>query len=90
VSGFGWDPEKAEANRRKHGITFEQAEEMLEDDRSDEQPDPRHSLGGTRARTIGYTKRGAVIVVITSNSGPRPRIISARRATKRERNEYVG
>jgi uncharacterized DUF497 family protein len=90
VSGFDWDPVKAEANRRKHGITFEHAKEMLDRNRSYERPDVDHSVDEDRNRTIGYTSEGQVIVVITSISGPVPRIISARRATKRERNEYVG
>ena len=90
MSRYDWDPRKAEINWRKHGITFEEAEEMLADDRSQEWPDPAHSLGEVRIRTIGYTAMGTVIVVITSTSGHRPRIISARRATKRERNEFVG
>jgi len=47
-------------------------------------------LSEPRIRTIGYSPMGQVIVVITSTGGPKPRIISARRATKRERDEYAG
>lgn len=90
VSRYDWDPVKAEANWRKHGITFEEAGEMLDGDRFYERPDVEHSLGEDRVRTIGLTPMGTMIVVITSQSGLRPRIISARRATKREYDEYVG
>ena len=87
---YDWDLDKAEANFRKHGVTFEEAAVMLDGDRCEERPDIGHSLGDVRVRTIGYTPMEKVIVVITSTSGPRPRIITARRATKRERHEYVG
>ena len=90
VSRYEWDLEKAESNLRKHGITFEGAAKMLDTDRSYERPDVQHSYGEPRIRTIGYSPMGQVIVVITSTGGPKPRIISARRATKRERDEYVG
>ena len=87
---YDWDPVKAEANLRKHGVSFEEAGEMLDDDRCEERPDLDHSPDESRVRTIGYTPLSNVIVVITSVGGPMPRIISARRATKRERDEYVG
>ena len=90
MSRFDWDPVKAEANFRKHGVTFDEAGEMLETDECEERPDARHSLGEGRVRTIGYAPGEAVIVVITSTGGRRPRIISAQRATKRECDEYVG
>jgi hypothetical protein len=90
MSRYDWDLKKAEANLRKHGVTFEEAVEMLDGDRPVERPDLRHSFREIRIRTIGYTLAGRIIVVITSTGGPRPRIISARRATKRERDEYVG
>jgi len=90
MSRFAWDPEKAEANLRKHGVSFDEADEMLDDDRCEERPDLVHSFSEVRVRTIGYTAMNKVIVVITSVDGQRPRIISARRATKRERDEYTG
>ena len=63
---------------------------MLDGDRFYERPDVEHSFGEVRVRTIGYTQMSKLIVVITSTSGLRPRIISARRATKRERDDHVG
>ena len=88
MSRYDWDPEKARVNLLKHGVLFEEAEEMLQNAQSEERPDATHSFGDVRIRTIGYTARSRLIVVITSIGGPRPRIISARRATKRERREY--
>jgi uncharacterized DUF497 family protein len=46
--------------------------------------------GEERVKTIGWSSMARIIVVITSEGGPRPRIISARRASKRERDEYLG
>ena len=87
---YDWDPEKAEANLHKHGVSFEGASQMLDGDRDEERPDIEHSNSEVRIRTIGHTPLDKIIVVITSTGGPRPRIITARRATKRERHEYVG
>ena len=87
---YDWDPEKAEANLRKHGVSFEEAGDMFDGDRFEERPDVEHWHHEVRVRTIGYTPMSKLIVVITSVGGPRPRIISARRATKRERHEYAG
>ena len=90
MSRYDWDPAKAEANLRKHGVSFEEAVDMLDGDRFEERPDIEHSHHEVRLRTIGRTPTDRLIVVITSVGGPRPRIISARRATKRERHEYAG
>ena len=90
MSRYDWDPAKAEANLRKHGVSFEEAGDMLDGNRFYERPDVRHSFSEARVRTIGFTPTGRLIVVITSITGPRPRIISARRATKREHDDHVG
>jgi len=73
VSRYDWDPEKARVNLLKHGVLFEEAEEMLQNAQSEERPDATHSFGDVRIRTIGYTARSRLIVVITSIGGPRPR-----------------
>ncbi|MBA2374091.1 MAG: BrnT family toxin [Chloroflexi bacterium] len=54
-----------------------------------DQADPDHSGSEERLRVIGWSPIGRLLVVIGSASGPRPRIISARRATKRERHAYI-
>ena len=51
-------------------------------------PDPNHSTGEPRFWTICYSVEERMLVVVTSEGGTKPRIISARRATKRERRVY--
>ena len=87
---FGRDPAKEAANVRSHGITFEEAWTVVQNPLSTEQLDIDHSHGDERLKVIGWSPLGRVIVVIVSASGPVPRIISARRATKRERDAYTG
>ena len=89
MSRYDWDPVKAEANRRKHGVTFEEAEQVLDGDQTYERPDIASRLDDDRVRTIGFSRRARLLVVITSTGGPWPRIISARRATKRERDDFA-
>jgi uncharacterized DUF497 family protein len=88
MSRFGWDPIKAEANLRKHGISFDEAETVDLDQFRKVVPDPDSDLEEDRFLMTGYTTEGKLLVVVTSERGPRPRIISARRATKRERHAY--
>jgi len=81
-----WDPRKAEANYRKHGVRFSDAESVLEDRRAItvEDPHPHEE----RWVTIGLDGLGRVLVVAYAWRHERVRVISARRATPRERKEY--
>lgn len=83
---FEWDPKKAEANRRKHGIEFLDAVIVFDDDRGitliDE--DPREE----RYVTFGMDALGRMLAVSYTLRGDAIRIISARRATSRERAQY--
>ena len=88
MSRFDWDPGKADANLRKHGISFKEAETVFDDPLHRSWPDPRDVPIDPRLDTVGHSKEGRMLIVITSERGPRPRIISARRATKRERHAY--
>ncbi len=90
MSRFDWDPVKAEANFRKHGVTSEEADQVTSSPLSIVEHDVDHCRVEARAKIMGWSPMGRLIVVIVSLGGPRPRIISARRATKRERDEYVG
>jgi uncharacterized DUF497 family protein len=72
-----------------HGITFEEAESVVGNGLSREEPDFGHSDAEERVKVVGWSSIGRLIVVIVSDAGPRPRIISARRATKRERDAYT-
>lgn len=86
--GFTWDARKAAANRRKHGIEFAEATTAFDDPLSITIPDPDHSLGEQRYLLIGLTQRGRLVVVAHIERGNDIRIISARAATRRERQTY--
>lgn len=88
VSGYGWDPIKAAENLRIHGVSFDEAESALNDPLARMFPDSRHSTDEPRFWTIGYSNLWRLLVMVTSEGDHRPRIISARRATKRERRVY--
>lgn len=82
---FRWDPAKQEANRLKHGIDFTEAVDVLMDPLSVTFPDPDHSWEEQRFVTIGASLSQRVLVVAHTEVGHVIRIISARRATPRER-----
>lgn len=89
---FVWDEEKEAKNIKKHGIAFRTAARVFEDDLRIEFLDPEHSDDEERYRTIGLVRDVLTVVycdrenVYTSNVDIR--IISARLATKLERNAY--
>jgi uncharacterized DUF497 family protein len=85
---FEWDPKKAAANRRKHGVDFHEAATTMEDPLSTTYPDPDHSVDERRQVTIGQSVRGRVLVVAHTERNDVLRIISAREATARERRFY--
>ncbi len=84
-----WDPEKERINQAKHGISFRQAREVLLHGLTRRWPDIEHADDGERTISIGITSLGEVLLVVTAlGHDGRMRIISARRATKRERHAY--
>ena len=83
-----WDPAKAASNLRKHRVDFREAVTALEDPLSTTYPDPDHSLEARRFVTIGVSASGRVLVVAHADRRAAVRIISARRATPRERRVY--
>ncbi len=85
---YDWDPEKAEANLRKHGVSFEEAQTVPDSRFARWFQDEAHSEHEERSWVIGPSTFGTLLLVVTSEGGPKPRIISAWRATKRERREY--
>ena len=86
---YTWDADKEEENVRKRGIDFNEANSVHLDYWRIEIPDELHSDDEPRTLTIGVTYRDRCLVVVTSYRDPEsPRIISAWRAPKRERNEY--
>jgi uncharacterized protein len=85
---FEWDPRKAIANRRKHGVTFEEASSALRDRLSATGHDPDHSEDEDRFVTFGISSRGRLLAVSHTDRGNVIRIISARIATSVERQIY--
>ncbi len=85
---FTWDPRKAEANLGKHGVSFEEASTVFGDPLSLTIPDPDHSEAEARFVVLGYSFRRNLLVVVHSEIGDNIRIISARRATRHEREDY--
>jgi uncharacterized DUF497 family protein len=86
---FEWDPRKAQTNRRKHGVSFEEAASVFQDARALTFDDPDHSEEEPREITIGVSTRGRVLFLSHCDCGDRIRIISARRATPKERKQYA-
>ena len=89
VSFYDWDSKKEGINVRKRGITFDEAESVVDNPSSRTRYDVLHSKDEHRFITVGWSFMGRLLVVVTSDGGPGPRILSARRATKRERDAYV-
>ena len=87
---FRWDPKKAVANARKHGVTFREAATILRDPLSTTFPDVDHSQGERRYVTIGISREGRLLVVshVEGEDVEEIRVISARPATRRERRFY--
>ncbi|MFN8877155.1 MAG: BrnT family toxin [Gemmatimonadota bacterium] len=88
---FEWDPAKAGANLRKHGVGFEEARTVFEDAEGLLIPDPDHSDGEERFVLIGLSSALRVLVVIhcEREDGDVLRIISARKADRAERASYA-
>lgn len=85
---FEWDLEKADANLRKHGVSFDAAARAFEDELSATFPDPDHSRGEARLITYGLGMDGKLLVISHTERGDTVRIISARVATTKERKRY--
>ena len=89
VERFEWDEAKASANLAKHGISFPDAAPVFEDLSRLEWLDEREDYGEDRLVTVGLV-RGREIVVVYTMRGANRRLIMARRATRRECEEYHG
>jgi uncharacterized DUF497 family protein len=85
---FEWDPAKAETNRRKHNIAFDEATTVFSDPLSMLRTDPDHSLSEQRFIVLGMSNQRRLLVVSFSERPPGTRLISARRATRKERRQY--
>jgi uncharacterized DUF497 family protein len=85
---FEWNKNKAEANFRKHGVRFDEAQTVFKDDLSDTISDPDHSSEEERLITIGVSSNNRLLVVVHTERDKKIRLISARKATRAERNKH--
>ena len=86
---FQWDPQKADANLRKHDVSFDEGSTIFGDPLAATIPDPEHAADEQRYVTIGHSASGRVIVVVHADRGEDIRIISARPATAGEKKKYA-
>ena len=87
---FEWDDAKNKINLKKHGVSFEEAQTVFFDDNAIEFDDPDHSLDEERYLLLGFSQRLKILVVCHCyrDSDSIIRIISARKATKKEQKAY--
>lgn len=90
---FAWDTRKAAVNRTRHGVSFEEAATVFGDPEGLDGPDLRHSEKERRSLRLGRSATGRVLVVAYTprrrDDGEKIRIISARRASRKERAAYA-
>ena len=85
---FEWDPQKAQINQEKHGVSFDEASTTFGDPLSLTIEDPLHSSDEERFVHIGLSHKNRILIVVHTERGDNIRIVSARKATKRERKHY--
>ncbi|MEY2340806.1 BrnT family toxin [Acidithiobacillus sp. IBUN Pt1247-S3] len=89
VYTFEWDTRKAQSNARKHGVTFDEAKTCFHDPWQMAFYDPDHSGEEDRELLIGHSNQGRLLLVSYTLRGDLVRIISARKATTSEENQYA-
>ena len=92
---FEWDPVKAGKNFKKHGVAFDRAASVFSDPSALSRLDEGHSDNEERWATLGLDRNGIIVVVCHTYAESQPggssiRIISARKATKKEARSYKG
>ena len=85
---FEWDLKKAKTNLKNHGVSFEEASTTFKDPLSLTIDDPLHSSEEERLILIGMSYNNRMLVIVHTEIRDNIRIISARKATKEERNYY--
>ena len=85
---FEWDAAKAAANLAKHGISFDQAIAVFNDPHRVTYEDHRHDYGETRENTVGQIDDRIFVCVTHTTRSRALRLISARPASRFERNSY--
>ena len=89
---FDWDPAKDSTNKKKHGVSFEEAKTVFYDENAMVIHDPDHSMGEDRFIMLGRSVISRILVVAHCyrEEDETIRIISARKASKRESIQYRG
>lgn len=85
---FEWDAAKAATNVLKHGVDFDEASTVFADDLAATGRDPDHSINEARFLTFGLSGKGRVLAVSHTDRSGMVRIISARVATRKEKQIY--
>ena len=85
---FEWDEDKANANRRKHGVSFEEGRTVFDDPLAAIFDDERHSVEEQREIIIGHSEQNRLLLVFFTERPPAVRIFSARPATRQEQKDY--
>lgn len=85
---FEWDPKKATANVKKHGVTFREAATIFGDPLAITFDDPDHSMSENRYITFGLSLQKRLIVVSHTERVDRTRIINARLMDRKEKRIY--
>jgi hypothetical protein len=85
---FEWDEQKAEANLKKHEVSFDEAKTVFDDLLFIIFADPDHSVEENRFIIMGESNQNRLLVVSYTERPPKTRLISARKATRAERKKY--
>ena len=85
---FEWDPAKAVANAKAHGVSFEEAATVFQGPLAKVHTDPDHSESEHREILIGHSVEHRLLLVAFTDRQGKIRLISAREVTRRERREY--
>ncbi|MBA5866938.1 MAG: BrnT family toxin [Nitrospira sp. CR1.3] len=95
MNAFTWDAAKAKSNSEKHGVPFEEASTVFDDPNGLDGDDPEHSSHELRRQRLGKSATGRILFIVDTIRGSEHekesiRIISARQASRKERQAYSG
>ena len=85
---FEWDENKANANKVKHGVAFDEATTIFGDPLALTFSDTAHSENEARFLTFGCSSNGKYLIVSHTDINDKIRVISAREMTRKERYDY--
>ncbi|MBE9141204.1 BrnT family toxin [Nodosilinea sp. LEGE 07088] len=85
---FEWDQSKADSNLKKHGVSFEEAKTVFNNPLAVIFDDETHSISEQREIIIGHSQQNRLLLIAFTERSGNVRIISARLATRQEREDY--